>query len=551
MRKHIYALTLAIILFISLFFRLYYLSSVPPSPSLDEVTTGYNAYSILHTGRDEYGNFMPLLLRAYDDWRPAFYIYFTVPFIWVFGLSVFAVRFPSVLLSEITVLLSFFITIELFKDYKYKKKLGLLVSFFLVISPWHIYISRLGHEANLGLATACVSIYIFLLAMNKQKKAWLLILSAAFFALSLNTYQSEKVFIPAIVLILAVLYLKKLFLNKKILVISIFLGLLIALPIFKASTSSQGLMRLQTTSAFSDLRPIYEQTARLLLQDNRNKNVVGEIMHNRRMVIPTIFITNYMSHFAIFWLFGNGGYDAFKAPGVGLLYLWELPFVLIGFFALLFQKTRTKVLVFGWLAVSFIAPAITTQSPHAMRAFNALPMPQVLSAFGFLTVAQVLIKKEWRFFLLTAYILIIGFFILFDTTRFYQQYFYVFPKKESNSFQYALSSAVIYSFKEKSLYKRIVFSNADNLLQSYMFYLFYSKFDPRTYQEMGGTKSGGFAQFHTIGDIDFIPLNYEKDKKRKDTLLIGNVADFPAGIGYVTSFSNLDGKQVILAVHNQ
>src|SRR3989344_4228507 len=88
-----------IILIIAAALRLWHLGSVPPSLSLDEVSIGYNAYSILKTGTDEYGYRFPLLLRAYDDWRPASYAYMVMPFVWLFGLSVWAVRLPAALLG--------------------------------------------------------------------------------------------------------------------------------------------------------------------------------------------------------------------------------------------------------------------------------------------------------------------------------------------------------------------------------------------------------------------------------------------------------------------
>src|SRR3989344_6012623 len=88
-----------IILLAAVFLRFYRLDVIPPHPSLDEVSIGYNAYSILQTGKDEFGYKLPILLRAYDDWRPAHYTYLVIPFVEFFGLNVFAVRLPSVLLS--------------------------------------------------------------------------------------------------------------------------------------------------------------------------------------------------------------------------------------------------------------------------------------------------------------------------------------------------------------------------------------------------------------------------------------------------------------------
>ena len=145
----------ALVILIAVFLRLHNLSSVPPSASLDEASIGWNAYSILKTGGDEYGTKFPMLLRAYDDWRPALYVYLVIPFVKLVGLNVLAVRLPSFILSITTVLATYFLVHELTRISKIRinaNMLGLLSAFLLAISPWHIYISRLGHEANAGLA---------------------------------------------------------------------------------------------------------------------------------------------------------------------------------------------------------------------------------------------------------------------------------------------------------------------------------------------------------------------------------------------------------------
>src|SRR3989338_4468901 len=77
-------ISLILLLIIGFYFRFNQIAFVPPSPSLDEVSIGYNAYSILNTGMDEYGKKFPILLRAYDDLRPALYTYLVIPFVAVF-----------------------------------------------------------------------------------------------------------------------------------------------------------------------------------------------------------------------------------------------------------------------------------------------------------------------------------------------------------------------------------------------------------------------------------------------------------------------------------
>jgi 4-amino-4-deoxy-L-arabinose transferase-like glycosyltransferase len=107
---------LCFIILFGLFLRVYKIDSIPPHPSLDEATIGYNAYSILHTGKDEFGNRWPILLRAYDDYRPALYVYLVIPFVWMLDLTVAAVRMPSVILSTVSLLFFYIASRRIFKE---------------------------------------------------------------------------------------------------------------------------------------------------------------------------------------------------------------------------------------------------------------------------------------------------------------------------------------------------------------------------------------------------------------------------------------------------
>src|SRR5882672_5344130 len=80
-------LSLLFILLLAAVLRLWQLGSVPPSPDWDEAALGYNAYSIMQTGKDEYGKFMPIVLQSFDDYKPALYMYFIMPFIPIFDVS--------------------------------------------------------------------------------------------------------------------------------------------------------------------------------------------------------------------------------------------------------------------------------------------------------------------------------------------------------------------------------------------------------------------------------------------------------------------------------
>src|SRR3990170_2555957 len=90
--------------------RVFYLDSLPPALNWDEISHGYNAYSILKTGSDEWGQALPVVnFRAYGDYPLPLNLYMTIPSILVFGLNEFSVRFPHAVLGVFTVVSTYFL----------------------------------------------------------------------------------------------------------------------------------------------------------------------------------------------------------------------------------------------------------------------------------------------------------------------------------------------------------------------------------------------------------------------------------------------------------
>ena len=133
---------LFLVILLSLFLRIYKIDTVPPSASLDEVSIGWNAYSLLQTGRDEYGYQFPILLRAYDDWRPALYVYAVAPFVKFFGLSVVSVRLPSVIFSLGAILIAYFLAKKIFQKHKFGEQIALLSALFIILKNFQKFLEQ-------------------------------------------------------------------------------------------------------------------------------------------------------------------------------------------------------------------------------------------------------------------------------------------------------------------------------------------------------------------------------------------------------------------------
>src|SRR3989338_1833480 len=164
--KRVLAL-LGVITFIAVFLRLFNLGKTPIALEWDEVALGYDAYSILQAGRDQFGHFLPINFRSLDDWKPPLYVYSSIPGIFLFGLNDFTVRLPSAVFGSLAVILVFFLVRELFRNHSEKNQLALLAALFLAISPWHLQFSRAAFETNLSVTVTIAAVLTFLVGIRK------------------------------------------------------------------------------------------------------------------------------------------------------------------------------------------------------------------------------------------------------------------------------------------------------------------------------------------------------------------------------------------------
>jgi 4-amino-4-deoxy-L-arabinose transferase-like glycosyltransferase len=206
------SIPLLLILLLASVLRIFQLGKNPPSLDWDEASLGYNAYSILKTGNDEYGNHLPFSIRSFNDYKPPLYTYTTIPFIAIFGLNEFSVRLSSAIAGTIAVLAIYFIAVEI-EPKKHSLSLAQISSLLLAISPWHLQFSRGAFEANLALTCFLTSVAAFLKWKN-NKKVFLLLISATFAVASLYAYHSTKIVVPVFFVVLGLVNYKTIFKNQ-------------------------------------------------------------------------------------------------------------------------------------------------------------------------------------------------------------------------------------------------------------------------------------------------------------------------------------------------
>ena len=535
MQKKIVYFLFFIIVVVASILRLWQLGYVPISPNWDEVALGYNAYSIIQTGRDEYGEFLPIILRSFDDYKPALYAYLIIPFIKLFDLTVFAVRLPSAIFGILTIVGVFFLVKELFR----KNSIALLSSFLLAISPWHIQFSRIAFESNVGLAFNVFAALFFVLGLRKP---WLLIASAFFMGINLYVYQSEKVFTPLLFIALVSIFRKEFFLiPKRYIVAAGMLGIVVSLPIIHYTlTNREALSRAQSVSIFANT-PFLQENAQKLIQDREKHDYLGLILDNRRVTYLKMITTSYLAHFDLNWLFIKGDIARHHAPSMGLLYLWELPFLMIGIYVLLFGSfsPRTKALVISWFLIAPLPASITSGVPHAVRTLNFLPMFQIFIALGILSVMYQISGIRLRNLLIAFYLLLITFNFLY----YLNQYFIQLNYFHSQYWQYGYEEAVSAIKDVEGDYNKIIVSNVPYLDQSYIFFLFYLKYSPSEYQKEVRFASGKLNETHKFGKFEFRPIHWNTESKDKKILYMGTRNDFPINVDLIKAVYFFNSKE--------
>ena len=494
--------------------RLWNLPNVPPHLTQDEASLGYNAYSILKTGRDEFGQPFPVIFKSFGDYKPGLYVYLTVPSVAVFGLNEFAVRLPSALAGIMSVYLVFLISNLLFKE----KKLSLIASFIMAVTPWAIYFSRSAWEVNVSLTLTLAGIYFFLMSFEKEK---LLPLSALFFASTLLTYQGAKLSTGIVLLILVFLYFKKLIrFEKKNLGLSLILGLIISFPIllslFRGQTG-----RLTIFSLFSYPRP-KEQTQAFLDQGGEKFGGLSYyLFHSETLNFARAISGRWFNHFSGRFLFFEGDWPnpRHSASYQGMLLLTDLILLVIGFVALVRRRlTKETAFLWLWLVFSSLPAVLSRDQVHAVRALNMVVPMVLLLAFG---LEKILSKKNFKFLFIPVYVLAFVYFL--------DSYFVHVPKHNSKYWEYGYKQIVETVTPIQKNYRTIKVQQS--FAQPYIFFLFYGKYDPAKYQKQANLVEseykGDVGYVTKLDNIEFAPIDWSVNRGEHGTLFVADTIRIP------------------------
>lgn len=506
--------------------RFAFLGTVPSSLDWDEASLGYNAYSILKTGRDEYGTFMPLSIRSFNDYKPPLYTYLTVIPVSIFGLNEFSTRFISAFFGTLTVIMGYFLVKELFPNKSSVFYLLFLV--FFAISPWHIQFSRIAFEANLSLFFFVSALVLFFKGLRRNL---FLVTSFIFFALSMYAYHSARLISPLMLLVLTAVKFKGLWTKKLIYLLSLTVFILMVSPIF-ISMNSGIKARFGSVTVINPSERLGSSISDIEYDEVRG-DWLGKLTHNRRIVYFRDILGGYLDHFNFDFLFLTGDPPGrHHAAGMGMLYFWDASFVLIGLFCLIKLKQNNLILI-SWFLLAPLASSLTSGTPHAVRSLLYLPTYQIFIAYG--------VMKFIRYVKVNLILIILTFaFLIFNFYYYIHMYYIHSPYEYAQEWQYGYKEVVEEVSKRIDDYDRVIVTYVYD--QPYVYFLFYGHIDPAWYQKNWGEGEIN-RNARRFGKFEFRNIDWSRDSQLSRTLLIGTADEIPEGSsGLIREIKFPDGR---------
>lgn len=496
---------LAGIVAISLFFNTFQKHASPPGFDADEAAFGYSAYSILTTGKDEYGTLLPARLKSFGDYKMPVYSYFSVPFIAIFGLNEESTRALNTFVAILFPLAIFFLSKALFK----RNDIALLSALFTSISLGLQTVGRQAHEAYLTTFLLTVAVIFFLKTLEGRS----LKNSVLFFTLmilSLFSYQSSRIF-GAVFFLIVFLFVIQKKLSRKFLAV-----LLCVFLLFLATDVIYKPERVKTL--------FFANNIGFSLKINELRAEGGSSLLYNKATVGLQTVTNeYLKYFSPDFLVISGDKNyRFGYPGMSVVTPFIYLLFFVGLFYIFAKKEKYRFLVVALLFVSPIPAALSWADTSLTRSLFMLIPFLIIASYGGVWLYNDIRKNTiYRSIFIAAVVLELLFLILS-----WNFYFYHYPKRAVVQRAWQLGNRELAEYVQKN------YNNIDRFYisrkngQPYIFLLFYMKYSPTKYQSQASLSSADEYGFGQVEKFDKFDFNFTVPENKKHVALIGYPDDF-------------------------
>ena len=453
------------------------LHRIPAGLYCDEAAIGYNAYSILETGRDEHGTLLPLFVPSFGvSFKNPVYLYAAIPAIAVFGLDEASLRSTSGAFGIAAVGALYLLGAAL-----YGQRVGLVAALLLAVSPWHVHFSRVAFELISLPALFVAGLALAARYLGEGGRRRHLVLAAVLFGLTPYAYAVASVFVPAMLFAFALLHRAELRRRWRDVAVAGAVLAAVLVPFI----------------LFHLLEPLSMQRFGLIgiVQPGRPwSEVAGHFAANYRQYLSADFLFHHGDPIVRHAVRGYGQNLASLAPWVGLGLAGAL------------RRPRHGALLVAWLLAFPVAAALVNETPSATRSIVGAPLFPLLAAIGLAGAWEALgrlrrlgVRRSLRAGMLALAVLTIG----GEAVAYLRELLTRYPAYSApglDGFQYGYRESIAAMEARRADYDRLVLT-ATHVNQPWIFPLFYNGRDPAAFQR---TQDTGYEVFvpEEIGRYD-------------------------------------------------
>lgn len=509
MNNKIVVFLLSLFALISVFLHFYKVNQIPPCINADEAAFGYNAYSISKTAKDEYGAFLPLRFKSFEDYKLPLYTYLSVPFVALFGLNDFATRALNIAIGVAFVPLLYILTKELFGS----KAVALISSFLTSLSPGVYILSRHAHEGVIGTFFVLLA-FLFLIKYLKSAKIKYFILLNLFLILNAFSYQTGRIYLVFFILLefLILLLIKK----PKAKIFSKICLILFTVGISLFFDFRYGLNRVNNLFFFKNIG------FTLRINEYMSEHPV-RLIHNKATEAIRDITNRYLSQISPQFLVIRGDTNwRFGFENLGLFTPVEYVFLFIGLYYLFKNKAKFRYVLLFLLTVTPLNNALTWQDASIIRTYVIIFPIIIVISYGFFNFYKIL--KDFKLFYLLI-LLLIGAHVFYKYNSF-DIYFNHYPKRAVVVRAWQCGYRELVDYLKSNYDKFDKFYITDRHGQPYIFLLYFLKFDPASYQKQAKISAPDKYGFGQIGKFDKFSFSFRYDQSSSRTVFIGYPDEF-------------------------
>jgi len=510
MKKYlVYILVLGAVL-ISIFLNFFRLNQNPPCLNADEVAFSYNAYSILRTGRDEFGKLLPFRFESFKDYKLPIFVYYSVPFVGLFGLNEFSTRLPNAVAAIFFVPLTYLILNKLFN----RKPISVIGAYLIALTPWVYILSRHAHEGVIGTLLFLIAFY-YLIDLFHQISFKPLLLTNFFIVLAANSYHSFRLFIFFWIVwqLFMVLKLKsKLKISKSLFLIIIFLTF--AVPFLIDVTSSLN----RVSNLFFTQNPGIHLRLQEYLTEHGSR-IFHNIYTQGLIDVTNRYFSQISPEFFLIW--GDKNWR-FGYQYLGLITPVEYIFIFIGLFFLFKKNNPFRYLLLSLLLITPIPNALTWQDASIIRVYLMIFPIIFIISYGVFNL-RLEIYCKWIRLLISSILLFAYFFFLISH---WDIYFLHYPKRIEviRAWQCGYKELGDYIKDNYNQYDHFVITDRHG--QPYIFLLYYLQYDPARYQKQAAMTIPDGYGFGQVKGFDKFSFKFSFNNQAKKTAFIGYPEEF-------------------------